>query len=185
MRLTRLLAVPLCAILAAAIPTAPAMASAAGSVVSASALEVTCTPPSSNIVTYNPPLTASPQLVTVTTTYQYNPCVSTTQPGLTSGTRTTVSTQMRSCPDLLANGVFTLTINWNTGQSSTASGSYSAVNAGAAIVLTLTGTVTSGLFTGSNFLQINAAPSAEVLLCIAGLGTVSSLGSQVTLQITS
>ncbi|WP_283136099.1 hypothetical protein [Rhizohabitans arisaemae] len=152
---------------------------------SASGPEVTCTLPSSNIVTYNPPLSSTPQSVTVTTTYQYSSCVSTTQPGLTSGTRTTVSTQTRSCPDLLTNGTFTLTINWNTGQSSTATGSYSAVSAGVAIVLTLTGTVTSGLFTGSNFLQVNTAPSAEVLLCTAGLGTLSGLGSQVSLQITS
>lgn len=46
-------------------------------------LDATCA--SSSTVTYNPPLTRTPQDVTVGATVLYGPCVSATVPGLTSG----------------------------------------------------------------------------------------------------
>ena len=54
-----------------------------------------------------------------------------------------------------------------------------------ALVYTLTGTVTSGLFTGDTVLQTSTAPATNILLCTLGLGTVSSIYSLVTLAITS
>ncbi|MEV0613483.1 hypothetical protein AB0I81_09170 [Nonomuraea sp. NPDC050404] len=174
----RALALLLGVVLGAALLAPPAAASAGG-------LEVTCTPPSSNNVTYNPPLTQSPQTVTVSSSVTYNPCVSLTQPTLTSGTRANVIVSTRSCPDLLASAPATFTINWNTGQSSTISGTSNTSTAGALIVVAITGTVTAGLFAGAAVTQVNTAPSAQILLCTLGLGTVSNLTSLVTLTITS
>ncbi|WP_283136102.1 hypothetical protein [Rhizohabitans arisaemae] len=179
--LTRLLAALLSALLAAAMLTAPGTAA---SVAPAGPLEITCTPPSGNIATFTPPLTLTPQTVTVANSATYSPCVSATQPAVTSGTRSNLNTQTRSCLDLLTSGTVTFTITWNTGQTSTVSGTTTTSTAGAAIVFTTTGTVTTGLFAGSSVAQVNTAPSADILLCTAGLGTVSGVTSLVTLTIT-
>ncbi|MFI9009946.1 hypothetical protein ACIGNX_22215 [Actinosynnema sp. NPDC053489] len=153
---------------------------------SAGVLDVTCTPPSSNNITYNPPMTATPQTVAYNATAQYGPCVSLSNPAITSGSRTTAgSVPDTSCLDLLGSRSFTLTITWNTGQTSTISGNSSATIAGAALISTFTGTVTSGLFTGSTVAQVLTGPAADVLLCTAGLGTVSGIYSLATLEITS
>ncbi|NJP96685.1 hypothetical protein HCN51_45905 [Nonomuraea sp. FMUSA5-5] len=162
---------------AAVLTTAPAA--------SAEVLDVTCTPPSSNIATYNPALTLTPQTVTVVNTAQYGPCTSASQPTLASGTRTSVNVSSRSCLDLLAATPIAFTVTWNTGQTSTISGNSTTTIAGAVVTFTLTGTVTSGLFAGSTVVQANVAPSASLLLCTAGLGTVPSFYSLVTLEITS
>ncbi|MFE9750166.1 hypothetical protein ACFYOT_35095 [Saccharothrix saharensis] len=153
---------------------------------SAGVLDVTCTPPSSQIDTFTPPLTLAPQNVTVGIKAQYGPCVSLSNPALTSGsTDVTALVPGLSCLDLLQSGALTFTILWNTGQTSTISSSYTVTIAGAALVVTRTGTVTSGLFAGSAVLQVITGPATDVLLCTAGLGTVSSTYSVVTLEITS
>ncbi|MEU4746985.1 hypothetical protein AB0G02_41910, partial [Actinosynnema sp. NPDC023658] len=89
------------------------------------------------------------------------------------------------CLELLRNGSATLTITWNTGQTSTISFNYTVNIVGAAMVVTYTGTVTSGLFAGSTVLQVNTNPATDVLLCTLGLGTVPSTYALVTLEITS
>ncbi|MFI9005841.1 hypothetical protein ACIGNX_01240 [Actinosynnema sp. NPDC053489] len=153
---------------------------------SAGVLDVTCTPPSSNGISYSPPLTRSPQDVTIDVTTQYGPCVSAGNPALTSGHRTISLTQPGfSCLELLNSGPVTFTITWNTGQTSTVSANYSATVVGAALVDVRTGTVTSGLFTGSTVVQTTTGPATDVLLCTAGLGTVSGIYSSVSLEITS
>ncbi|PSL52502.1 hypothetical protein B0I31_113175 [Saccharothrix carnea] len=153
---------------------------------SAGVLDVTCTPPSSENATFTPPLTMTPQTVTVVSTVQYGPCVSLSHPAVTSGssTRTNV-VPGRSCLDLLAGGPSTFTITWNTGQTSTISANRTTTIVGAALVVTHTGTVTSGLFTGSTVLQTTTGPATAVLPCTAGLGTVAGIYSLVTLEITS
>jgi hypothetical protein len=89
--------------------------------------------------------------------------VSLSVPALTSGSRASAGvTTTLSCADLLGSGPVTSTI---TG--------------------TVTGTVTSGLFAGDTFVQNNTGPAVDVLTCTAGLGTVSSIYSLVTLEITS
>ncbi|PSL52498.1 hypothetical protein B0I31_113171 [Saccharothrix carnea] len=153
---------------------------------SAGVLDVTCTPPSSNSITYNPPLTRTPQDVTIGVSAQYGPCVSLSNPALTSGHRAiSVLSPGFSCLELLNSGSVTFTITWNTGQTSTVSANYSATVVGAALVDVRTGTVTSGLFAGSTVLQTTTGPATDVLLCTAGLGTVSGIYSLVTLEITS
>lgn len=176
-RLFRLLAVPSgLALLVALFVSVPA---------SAAVLDVTCLPPSSDLVTYNPALTTTPRNVAITATTTYGPCVSARVPGLTSGSRTFQGTGSRSCLSLLSAGTETFTITWNTGQTSTVSVGKLVNVVGAALVVTFTGTVTSGLFAGDAVLQIVTGPAVGITLCTLGLATVSRINSLVTLEITS
>ena len=162
---------------AAALPPSPS---------SASALDVTCTPPTSTVVAFNPALTATPQTTTVSVSTQYGPCISAGTPTLTSGTAGFQAPAPGwSCHNLLQAFPSTFTITWNTGQTSTISGNATSTITGGALVYTLTGTVTSGLFTGDTVLQTSTAPATNILLCTLGVGSVSSIYSLVTLAITS
>jgi hypothetical protein len=151
----------------------------------ASTLDVTCVPPSSDNVIFTPPLTLAPQPVTVSASTQYGPCTSASVPGLTAGSRHTTINNTRSCLDLLKSNPVTFTITWNTGQQSTISGNTTVSTAGAVLVVTITGNVTAGLFAGDSVVQTVTGPATDILLCTAGLGTVSSIYSLVTLEITS
>jgi hypothetical protein len=175
----RILTVLLGAILVTAALLTPASPASAG------VLDATCTPPSSNTVTYNPPLTLTPSNVQITGSTSYGPCVSLSVPGLTSGSTAAQATGTRSCLSLLGASPRTFTITWNTGQTSTLSGNQSSTIVGAALVVAFTGTVTSGLFTGDTVLHTITGPATDVTLCTLGLGTVSSIYSTVTLEITS
>ncbi|MEU4449308.1 hypothetical protein AB0K14_38260 [Actinosynnema sp. NPDC050801] len=128
----------------------------------------------------------APQTVTISVTAQYGPCVSPSNPAITSGSRTYTGQEPgRSCLDLLDSGSFTFTVTWNTGQTSTVSANDTSTIVGAALVVTATGTVTSGLFAGSSVVQVTTGPATDVLLCTAGLGTVAGIYSLTTLEITS
>ncbi|XVS66413.1 hypothetical protein ACQPYE_10245 [Actinosynnema sp. CA-299493] len=176
MRLPHLL---IAAIFGLAAPLATVTPAAAG------VLDVTCGPPSTNVNTYTPPLTATPQTVVVNSSGQYS-CVSATVPGLTSGSRSVeVTSPGRSCLDLLTGFPITLTITWNTGQTSTISGDSTVATVGATHVVTTTGTVTAGLFAGDSVLSTTVGPSLPILLCTLGLGTVSDTTSTLVLSITS
>lgn len=159
------------------IPAAPA---------SAGVLDMTCTPPTSVLNSYSPALTLAPQTVTVTTTALYGPCVSLSQPAITSGTRSATVTTTTSCADLLGPGTFTYTITWNTGQTSTLSTNYTRVAAGALYTVTATGVVTAGVFAGDTVLVNYTGPSTDITLCTLGIATVSNIYLPLgTLEITS
>jgi hypothetical protein len=169
-----------CLVVSAFIFAPPAAASTDG------LLDLTCTAPSSEATTYNPPLTLTPQDVTFSSTVQYGPCVSLSLPDINSGSRSLqVLTPDRSCLTLLETAVSTFTIIWNTGETSTISGSRTATVVGAALVVTITGNVTSGVFAGDSVVQISTGPATDILACTLGLGTVDSVYSTVTLEITS
>ncbi len=153
---------------------------------SAGVLDVTCAPPSSVTATYTPPLTTTPRNVAISSTAHYGPCTSLSHPAVTAGFRArTANDQEQTCFDLLDVVSLTFTITWNTGQTSTISANRTINIVGAALVLTDTGTVTSGLFAGSTVVQTTTGPAADVLLCTAGLGTVSSTYAFIALEITS
>lgn len=153
---------------------------------SAGVLDMTCTPPTSVLNSYSPPLTLAPQTVTVSTTALYGPCVSLSQPAITSGTRSASATTTTSCADLLGPGTFTYTITWNTGQTSTLSTNYTRVAAGGVYTVTATGVVTAGVFAGDTVLVNYTGISTDITLCTLGLGTVSSLYLPLgTLELTS
>ena len=149
----------------------------------ASALDVTCV--GSQTTSYNPALTQTPQSVTVSTSTQYGPCTSTTVPELTSGSRSANFPYPNlSCLNFLDSASVTYTITWNTGQQSTISGNTTVTTAGTTVV-TVTGNVTAGLFAGDSVISTVTGPATDITLCTAGLGSVSSIYSLVTLEITS
>ena len=149
-------------------------------------LDVTCTPPSSDNAVYTPPLSLTPQMVAVNSSFQLGPCVSLSTPSITSGTAATViPPRLRSCLDLLDAGTSTRTISWNTGATSTLSMNRTTTTVGALLVNTFTGTVTSGLFAGDTVLMTVTSPATDITLCTLGLGTVPSVFGVVTLEITS
>ncbi|MFD1146233.1 hypothetical protein [Saccharothrix hoggarensis] len=152
----------------------------------AGALDVTCLPTSSQTASFSPPLTLTPGPTTVTASTQYGPCTSTSVPELTSGSRSaTITYPALSCLDLVTSAPLTFTITWNTGQTSTISGSTTVTTAGAALVVTITGNVTAGLFAGDSVVQTITGPSTAVTLCTLGMGTVPSIYGVVALSITS
>ncbi|MFG2593678.1 hypothetical protein [Streptomyces sp. NPDC048438] len=149
-------------------------------------LDVTCTPPSSAVSSYSPPLSITPQTSSASISYQLGPCVSLSHPSVTSGTALLSSPpRERTCLDLLGAGSGTFVITWNTGQTSTVSANFNTTVVGAALVVVITGTVSSGLFQGDAVLVQQTGPATDVLLCTLGLGTVSSIYSAATLEITS
>ena len=150
----------------------------------ASALDVTCG--GSQTTSYTPALTQTPQSVTVSTSTQYGPCTSRSVPGLTSGSRSgNFNYPNFSCLNLLQSAPVTYTITWNTGQQSTITGSTAVNTVGAALVVTITGNVTTGLFAGDSVVQTITGPATDITKCTLGLGTVSSIYALVTLEITS
>lgn len=162
------------------VPAGPAAAQGAG------LLDVTRTPPSSAVSTYSPPLTNTPQMTSASASYQLGPCISLSQPQVTSGTSVlTRPPRLRTCADLLGASSGTFVITWNTGQTSTVSANFNTTVAGAVLTVVGTGTITSGLFQGDALVMNLTGPATDVLLCTLGLGTVSSIYSAVTLEITS
>ncbi|NUT37577.1 MAG: hypothetical protein HOV79_31420 [Hamadaea sp.] len=151
----------------------------------AGVLDVTCTPPTSNLNTYTPPLTTTPQPVTDSTTALYGPCVSATHPAITSGTRTATFPTVSSCADLLGPGTITYTITWNTGQTTTITSNFTRVVAGAVYTVAATGVVTGGLFAGDTVVTNFTGPATDITLCTLGLGTVGSVNTTGLLEITS
>ena len=149
-------------------------------------LDATCTPPSSSNLTYSPPLTNVPQVSTPSLSWQLGPCVSTSVPALTSGTSTVTGTpQPRTCLELLSAGPETRTIHWNTGAASGMSLNRTVTLAGTALVVTHTGTVTSGLFAGDTVVITETGVATDILLCTAGLGTVNSIYNLITMEVIS
>ncbi|MFE0151063.1 hypothetical protein ACFWY5_28230 [Nonomuraea sp. NPDC059007] len=138
--------------------------------------DLVCLPPTSSTVTYTPALTTTPQTVTIKTTNLFGPCTSTSNPTITSGTFTgSYLVPNRSCLTLAGSGTSTSTITWNTGQTSTLSLNYTTTIAGAVYTSIITGVVSSGLFAGDSVVSNQTGPATDVLLCTAGLGTVSSI----------
>ncbi|BAJ25890.1 MULTISPECIES: hypothetical protein [Kitasatospora] len=124
--------------------------------------------------TYAPPLTAAGAPTTITLSEVLTPCAA---PGtaVTSGTASLVVPVPTPypCGQLAGSGTLTRTITWNTGQTSTLTGTYTATFVGATIVGNGSGTVVSGLFAGQPFTDVRVTPSEQVLRCEAALATVS------------
>ncbi|MEU4745880.1 hypothetical protein AB0G02_36200 [Actinosynnema sp. NPDC023658] len=150
----------------------------------AAGLDLTCTPPSSASLLFDPPATNSPQTETLTVSRQYGPCVSATHPDITSGHSGATGTAAgATCVSLLGANAITIPITWNNGQTSTLSGNNVSNMSGLTLTVVTTGTVTSGVFTGATFVHTIVYPSQNILLCNLGLGTLSALYGQVVLEI--
>ncbi|WP_327063527.1 hypothetical protein OG196_01280 [Kitasatospora purpeofusca] len=156
-----------------------------GSAAQAAAGDVLCTAPSSDSSTYSPPLSLTPASTTVTITRDLNTCTSLSVPAINSAPVTVhqVTISSYSCPTLLNSAPTVITFTWNNGATTVVTGTRTVNLAGAALTTTVTGTVTSGLFTGDTAVYQLVAPSAAVLACTLGLGTVSRIDSIATLTI--
>lgn len=150
----------------------------------ATGTDLTCTPPSSASLTFDPPLTNSPQPILNSVSRQYGPCLAPTHPDITAGSSAASAVIPNgSCEHLLGSNPLTITITWNTGQTTTLSGNNISSIVGANLVSTTTGTVTAGVFAGDTFIHTVVYAGPDLLLCLAGLGTVSSLYGQITLEV--
>ncbi|MGB3442614.1 MAG: hypothetical protein WBA97_28050 [Actinophytocola sp.] len=149
-------------------------------------LDVTCVPPSSAVVEFDPPLDNTASATDVSLSVQYGPCVSLSEGDLTSGSRTNeVSGAPLSCTNVLSPNTVTFTIAWNTGDTSTVTASRTITTTPALALVTLTGTVTSGLFAGDAFVEALVSSRLELVSCQLGLTTVDSLFGTVSTSISS
>lgn len=172
-RPTKILAVLVLAVAASLVTAAPATA----------VTVLTCTTPSSETITYDPELTAEPGLTTTTVSTSYGPCVA-PNTNITSGSRAFAVTGVRSCLTLLATVPVVFTIVWDTGETSTLTGSATTSIVGLTLVSTHTGSVTSGKFAGATFVQQIVAPAAQIIACTLGAASVSAINGTVNLVIT-
>ncbi|QQQ79199.1 hypothetical protein IOD16_12645 [Saccharothrix sp. 6-C] len=170
--------------LAAVLITVASVPLVATGTAGAAGLDLTCTPPSSASLLFDPPATSSPQNMTLTVSRQYGPCVSATHPDITSGQSTAGGAVTgATCLSLLGANALTITITWNTGQTSVLSGNNVSSLSGVTLTVVTTGTVTSGVFAGATFVHTIVYPSTNILLCNLGLGSLSGLYGQVVLEI--
>ncbi|MFT7839838.1 hypothetical protein Q5530_27160 [Saccharothrix sp. BKS2] len=171
-------------VLAAVLMTVASIPLVAPGTAAAVGLDLTCTPPSSASLLFDPPATNSPQTMALSVSRQYGPCVSATRPDITSGhSSATGTSQGATCLSLLGANAITIPITWNTGETSTLSGNNVSSLSGLALTVVTTGTVTSGVFAGATFVHTIIYPSTNILLCNLGLGTLSALYGQVVLEI--
>lgn len=147
--------------------------------------DLTCVTPTHNTLSFSPALTINPQTETLTSHSDLGPCVSLSQPAITSGTWTSVTPNVpgMTCLGLLGTNTGTHTITWNTGQTSTVSGNRVSNLVGATLVVTLTGTVTSGVFAGGTVVEQFVGVSTDLVACTLGLGSVSSIDSTLEFAI--
>jgi hypothetical protein len=131
---------------------------------SASLLDATC-PAGHQVVTYSPGVTTASQTITVTYHLDLGACVSLTNPAVTNGTSSGTVTIPLSCTDLLSTMSATQDFTWNTGQTSRFSFLRTVTTANGQTVLTLTGTITSGLFAGSPAVLTVVQPTVDLLAC--------------------
>ncbi|ROP42450.1 hypothetical protein EDD40_7952 [Saccharothrix texasensis] len=132
-------------------------------------------------VSYSPGLLTTPRPVDVDV-HNILSCTSPTDPAVTGGhVRATVRGLNRSCTNLAASGIGSYTITWNTGETSTIDYNRSATYVLGTLVITETGTVTAGKFTGDSTTHVVELLTLDLLACLAepGLTTTSGVGTYV------
>jgi hypothetical protein len=134
-------------------------------------------------VTFSPGLLLVPTNQTVTVQAIYSPCVSASEPTLTAGHSGVTVHETRSCLDLAVPGTATRIYAWNTGQTSTFTYNRTVTSLGGDEVVTLTGTITAGLFAGDTAVEVIIGPTLDTLACLSPPGITSRIGV-TTLTIT-
>jgi hypothetical protein len=132
-------------------------------------------------VSYSPGLLTTRRPVDVSV-HNVLSCTSLTDPAVTGGqVRATVHDLNRSCTDLAASGTGSYAITWNTGETSTISYTRSANHVLGTLVITETGTVTAGKFTGALTTHVVELLTLDLLACLSepGLTTASGIGTYV------
>jgi hypothetical protein len=80
-------------------------------------------------------------------------------------------------------GTVTQTITWNTGQTTSMTLNRTVTVSGTTLTVNFSGTVTAGLFAGSQARQTYTASAVDLQNCLAGAGVVSQILSTVKLTI--
>lgn len=170
----RLLAMPVVA-LTLALSTVAAVA-LTSTPASAMVGDVIC-PAGNQSQTYSPGLTDTPQPVAASYNVSLGICTSLSHLNLTSGTSSdSIHIAQYSCLDLLTESAGSQTFTWNTGQTSTFTFNRTVAMVNGNIVLTLTGAISSGLFTGDSALLTIVEPATDLLACETSAGLTSAAG---------
>ncbi|ATE55159.1 hypothetical protein [Actinosynnema pretiosum] len=135
------------------------------------------------VTTYTPPITATATPTTIGETLNLGPCTSLADPLVTSAQIANSEAATLSClvtvPGSLSG---TVTITWNTGESSFFEYTRTTVSVAGQQVTTFTGLITAGKFSGSTGTLVVTALSLNVLSCLLGTG-ISSATSTATLLV--
>ncbi len=136
--------------------------------------DLTCT--TAQRTTYSPGVTLFPSQQTITLSTLAAPCVSLSNPNITSGAATFTVTGMRSCLTLDQTTSGTSGIKWNTGQTSTYTYTSSSKTVLGQILVTINGIVTAGVFQGAPISLALASPVLNVTKCLIPPGITSRVG---------
>jgi hypothetical protein len=137
--------------------------------------DLTCT--ESESVGYTPGLLNSARPVDVAVDNALS-CLSLSDPGVTRGTVTaTVPAVTRSCTDLAAATSGSYPVSWNNGRTSTISYHRSASYVLGTLVITETGTVTSGEFAGDTSVHVVELRTLNLLDCLSEPGLTAATGT--------
>ncbi|MEV5751547.1 hypothetical protein AB0L00_27305 [Actinoallomurus sp. NPDC052308] len=172
MRLTRGTAAGVAVCLAAAAPVLAGMAPAAHAV----GLDQVCT--LSEVVTYSPPLTTSPQTVTFTVSGQLFNCTSSSAPTgyyAESGTASGAT-----CTSVLSAGSGTRVFHWNNSALAPSTFSYNRVvsRVNGDIVVTALGAITSGTFTPDPTKSVGTGLEPDLTACgTTGVSQLTDVGT--------
>ncbi|MDX3764042.1 hypothetical protein [Streptomyces sp. AK02-04a] len=153
----------------------PAMTAQAG------VLSANCT--GTEHVAFDPGMTLTAKPTKVTVDGKLNPC-QTSVPGVTAAAYQETLTATLGCLDPLVPGTGIRTFHWKVGHEATSTFAYTRTvsHLGAALIVTYTGTITNGLFSGHTATQIITQIPHDPLLCATDEGVTSSSGT-VTLEI--
>jgi hypothetical protein len=154
------------ALVALAVPGAPALADAPAAVV--------CT--TSSDWSYSPGVVLTPRPLRTTVEDEYTSC---TGGVAATGSSEFVVDRSAGCLEPLGAAPETRVITWADGTTSTFSYTVTVTSAPGADVITKVGTITAGVFAGRSAQAVQAAPTTDLLLCLSeeGITRQSSLGT--------
>ncbi len=125
--------------------------------------------------TYQPGVTAQPRVVSITSSADYGSCVSSGSPAISSGGYAIVANGAVSC---LGGGVsITVTITWNTGETTTvAAVGLVVLRPANEVVVVYQGTVTAGRFTGAAVVMTAVLLNTTPAQCFTPEGVTGTSG---------
>lgn len=147
----------------------------------AAVADLTC--PGTESVTFTPGLLLTTQQVTVHTSRQWGPCVS-SDPTVSSGSDAETFVNTISCLSLAAAGTGTLTFTWSNKHTSTFAFTKTVSHPVGQTVVTYTGNITAGEFAGDSVLETITGAAVDLTACLAPPGITSTFGVAV-LEVTS
>jgi hypothetical protein len=134
---------------------------------------LSCTGTGAN--TYQPGVTLQPRSVAVSSSAHYEPCVSSGAPTITSGGYQANATSVVSC--LAGSFAITVTITWNTGETTTVTAIGIITQRPAnEVVVVYQGTVTAGRFTGAAVVMTAALLNTTPAQCLTPEGVTATNG---------